>query len=148
MADAAPTPDDAPAPGAGDAGAPPGRRRLLRTTLAGTALLATGALGAGAGAALTHHLDTHLSPTDRVAPAPAGPGALAARVLLQGPDDAPRACITFDDGPDPAWTPLVLDILADAGLSATFFVLGEAAAAHPELIAREAGAGHEIGVHN
>ena len=98
--------------------------------------------------ALTHHLDTHLSPTDRVAPAPAGPGALAARVLLQGPDDAPRACITFDDGPDPAWTPLVLDILADAGLSATFFVLGEAAAAHPELIAREAGAGHEIGVHN
>ena len=148
MADAAPTPDDAPAPGPGDAGAPPGRRRLLRTTLAGTALLATGALGAGAGAALTHHLDTHLSPTDRVAPAPTGPGALAARVLLQGPDDAPRACITFDDGPDPAWTPLVLDILADAGLSATFFVLGEAAAAHPELIAREAGASHEIGVHN
>lgn len=140
MADAAPTPDDA--------GAPPGRRRLLRTTLAGTALLAAGALGAGAGAALTHHLDTHLSPTDRVAPAPTGPGALTARVLLQGPDDAPRACITFDDGPDPAWTPLVLDILADAGLSATFFVLGEAAAAHPELIAREAGAGHEIGVHN
>ena len=46
MADAAPTPDDAPAPGAGDAGAPPGRRRLLRTTLAGTALLAAGALGA------------------------------------------------------------------------------------------------------
>ena len=60
MVDAAPTPG---------AGAPPGRRRLLRTTLAGTALLAAGALGAGAGAALTHHLDTHLSPTDRVAPA-------------------------------------------------------------------------------
>ena len=84
----------------------------------------------------------------RVAPAPTGPGALTARVLLQGPDNTPRACITFDDGPDPTWTPLVLDLLAAAGASATFFVLGQAASAHPDLIAREAAAGHEIGVHN
>ena len=127
---------------------PPARRRLPRRGLAGVALLTAGALGAAGGAALTHRLDTHLAPTDRVAPAPTGPGALTARVLLQGPDNAPRACITFDDGPDPTWTPLVLDLLAAAGASATFFVLGQAAAAHPDLIAREAGAGHEIGVHN
>ena len=39
--------------------------------------------------------------------------------------------LTFDDGPDPAWTPAVLDALARAGARATFFALGAAAERHP-----------------
>ena len=56
--------------------------------------------------------------------------------------------LTFDDGPDPRWTPRVLDMLARLHVRATFFVLGSAVKAHPELIAREVAEGHEVAVHN
>jgi len=69
-------------------------------------------------------------------------------VLFQGSPDRDEVCLTFDDGPDPRWTPMVLDMLAELGASATFFVLGEAVAAHPDLVARQAETGHEVGVHN
>jgi peptidoglycan-N-acetylglucosamine deacetylase len=60
---------------------------------------------------------------------------------------ARRFALTFDDGPDPRWTPAVLDALRAADARATFFVLGPRAAAHPELIARTLGEDHAIGVH-
>jgi peptidoglycan/xylan/chitin deacetylase (PgdA/CDA1 family) len=55
--------------------------------------------------------------------------------------------LTFDDGPDPTWTPCVLTALDAAGARATFFVLGERAIAHPTLVARMREAGHEVQVH-
>jgi peptidoglycan/xylan/chitin deacetylase (PgdA/CDA1 family) len=55
--------------------------------------------------------------------------------------------LTFDDGPDPVWTPAVLDALARAGARATFFVLGEAAERHPEPLARALAEGHAVEVH-
>ncbi len=55
--------------------------------------------------------------------------------------------LTFDDGPDPAWTPRLLDVLAAAGARATFFPIAPRAAAHPELIARMRAEGHAIGLH-
>jgi peptidoglycan/xylan/chitin deacetylase (PgdA/CDA1 family) len=55
--------------------------------------------------------------------------------------------LTYDDGPDPANTPGVLDALADAGARATFFVLADRAEAHPELLRRIAAEGHEVGLH-
>jgi peptidoglycan/xylan/chitin deacetylase (PgdA/CDA1 family) len=58
-----------------------------------------------------------------------------------------RFALTFDDGPDPRWTPAVLDALAAADARATFFVLGPRAAAHPDLIARMRAEGHAVGVH-
>ena len=122
-----------------------GRRRVLRAGLAGAATLA---VGGGAGASAVRYADTHLSPTARVAPRPTEPGRYATRVLFQGSPDRDEVCLTFDDGPDPRWTPMVLDMLAELGASATFFVLGEAVAAHPELVAREAEAGHEVAIHN
>ena len=57
------------------------------------------------------------------------------------------ACLTFDDGPDPNSTPQILDALAGAGVPATFFMIGERVRRHPELAARIARAGHEIGEH-
>jgi peptidoglycan-N-acetylglucosamine deacetylase len=56
--------------------------------------------------------------------------------------------LTFDDGPHSTWTPQVLDILKDYDASATFFVLGENAAKHPDLIERIADEGHTIGNHS
>jgi len=55
--------------------------------------------------------------------------------------------LTFDDGPDPTWTPQVLSVLAKHNAHATFFVLGRAAGAHPGLVADERAAGHSVGNH-
>ncbi|MFF3071224.1 bifunctional polysaccharide deacetylase/glycosyltransferase family 2 protein [Kitasatospora sp. NPDC057904] len=55
--------------------------------------------------------------------------------------------LTFDDGPDPTWTPQILDVLRKEGVHATFFVVGTQAAAHPDLIRRIVAEGHQIGVH-
>lgn len=55
--------------------------------------------------------------------------------------------LTFDDGPDPDWTPRILDLLAEAGASATFFVIGSQAQALPQLVRRIVAAGHELGNH-
>jgi peptidoglycan/xylan/chitin deacetylase (PgdA/CDA1 family) len=55
--------------------------------------------------------------------------------------------LTFDDGPDPVWTPRVLDVLAAAGKRATFFPIAPRAAAHPDLVARMQAEGHQIGLH-
>ena len=55
--------------------------------------------------------------------------------------------LTFDDGPDPVWTPRTLDELAAAGACATFFVLAEPVRRHPALLRRISDAGHEVANH-
>lgn len=55
--------------------------------------------------------------------------------------------LTFDDGPHPKATPFVLEILREEGVSATFFLLGKNAEAHPELMERILAEGHAIGNH-
>ena len=55
--------------------------------------------------------------------------------------------LTFDDGPDPVWTPHVLDALAATGARATFFPIAPSAGRHPALIARMLAEGHAIGLH-
>ncbi|QWU17708.1 Peptidoglycan/xylan/chitin deacetylase, PgdA/CDA1 family [Paenibacillus sophorae] len=56
--------------------------------------------------------------------------------------------LTFDDGPDPKYTPRLLDLLSKHGAKATFFVVGSHAERHPELIRRMHDEGHLIGIHN
>lgn len=55
--------------------------------------------------------------------------------------------LTFDDGPDPRWTPLLLELLRRLDARATFFPISGRAAAHPHLIARMLDDGHAVGVH-
>ena len=55
--------------------------------------------------------------------------------------------LTFDDGPDPRWTPTILDILRQENVPATFFIVGKNGEAYPDLIRRIANEGHEIGNH-
>ncbi|MEO8292419.1 MAG: polysaccharide deacetylase family protein [Actinomycetota bacterium] len=59
----------------------------------------------------------------------------------------PLVALTFDDGPDPTYTPAILELLQRDGAHATFFVLGEQAAAHPALLSAERDAGMEIANH-
>jgi peptidoglycan-N-acetylglucosamine deacetylase len=69
------------------------------------------------------------------------------RALVGVRTSRPVVALTFDDGPDPDETPAMLDVLEKHGARGTFFMLGEAAVAHPNLVARVAGAGHAIGNH-
>ncbi len=55
--------------------------------------------------------------------------------------------LTFDDGPDPDWTPPILDMLLEANVRASFFLIGEKALRWPALVRRIASAGHTIGNH-
>ncbi|WP_416975120.1 bifunctional polysaccharide deacetylase/glycosyltransferase family 2 protein [Streptomyces sp. 4F14] len=58
-----------------------------------------------------------------------------------------RIVLTFDDGPDPRWTPEVLDVLKEHRAHAVFFITGTMASRYPDLVRRMAEEGHEIGLH-
>ncbi|MEU9307572.1 glycosyltransferase [Streptomyces sp. NPDC048256] len=58
-----------------------------------------------------------------------------------------RLVLTFDDGPDPVWTPEVLDVLKKHHAHAVFFVTGTMASRYPDLVQRMVDEGHEVGLH-
>lgn len=62
--------------------------------------------------------------------------------------DEPSVALTFDDGPHPDLTPRLLDVLAAHRATATFFVIGSAAAKHPDIVRRIAAEGHAVGHHS
>lgn len=69
------------------------------------------------------------------------------RPISRLPTDDRAVALTFDDGPNPDATPLVLDALSSRGVKATFFVLGRHAERWPDLVRRVADEGHSIGNH-
>lgn len=69
-------------------------------------------------------------------------------IVRKGNTGRMEIAITFDDGPDPATTPILLDLLAQFNVRATFFVIGRKAAAYPDLITRILDTGHDIGNHS
>lgn len=68
-------------------------------------------------------------------------------VLIAVETDEPVVALSFDDGPDPRWTPALLDALHGAQARATFFVTGSQVRAHPDLVQRMAAEGHEVANH-
>jgi peptidoglycan/xylan/chitin deacetylase (PgdA/CDA1 family) len=76
-----------------------------------------------------------------------GPVRAAAFPRLAGQGDPGHVALTFDDGPDPACTPALLEALALRGTRATFFMLGSMAKRSPGLAAEVVAAGHEVAVH-
>ncbi len=64
-----------------------------------------------------------------------------------GGTSSKKLALTFDDGPDPEWTPQILDILKAKHVKATFFVIGENAEAYPQLVQRMVAEGHDVGNH-
>jgi|SRR5580698_2826246 peptidoglycan/xylan/chitin deacetylase (PgdA/CDA1 family) len=74
-----------------------------------------------------------------------GCALIAPRVM---PGQPGELALTFDDGPNPAWTPQLLDLLAGYEVRATFFLIGRYAQREPELVRRIVAAGHLIGNHS
>lgn len=68
-------------------------------------------------------------------------------IVTRLPTRSKEVVLTFDDGPSPEVTPLVLDALGRAGVRAAFFVLGEAVERHPTLLRQVVAEGHQIGIH-
>ncbi|QHT59992.1 polysaccharide deacetylase family protein [Paenibacillus lycopersici] len=68
--------------------------------------------------------------------------------VIWGPRRYRKVALTFDDVPDPRYTPQVLEVLARHKVKATFFVVGQRAAAHPALVRRMVNEGHIIGNHS
>jgi cellulose synthase/poly-beta-1,6-N-acetylglucosamine synthase-like glycosyltransferase/peptidoglycan/xylan/chitin deacetylase (PgdA/CDA1 family)/spore germination protein YaaH len=56
--------------------------------------------------------------------------------------------LTFDDGPDPVWTPKILDILKQENVKAAFFIVGQNGQTYPDLVKRIVAEGHDIGNHS
>ena len=127
------------------------RRRWLFAAVATFILLNVLAVGAYANARFT---------PDNQRRGPAGASSVPAAVrnggtvvdLRSGRLDARRMpaktiALTFDDGPDPIWTPKVLDVLSRHHVPATFFVLGSQVSRYPEITRRMVREGHELGIH-
>lgn len=100
-----------------------------------------------------HHLGDFADPAPRP-PYPPDPvlrwgrwGLLPVSSLMRVQTSDPVITLTYDDGPDPVQTTGVLDVLAERGVSATFFVLSDRAEAHPEILRRMLREGHEVGLH-
>ena len=69
-------------------------------------------------------------------------------VVIRGCTDTNRLALTFDDGPDPVATPKILELLEKYKAPATFFVIGEKAQRHPELMQEIISKGHSVGNHS
>jgi peptidoglycan/xylan/chitin deacetylase (PgdA/CDA1 family) len=76
------------------------------------------------------------------------PGSQLFGPTLIAPRRAGELALTFDDGPSPAWTPRLLEFLAEQDIRATFFLLGSRAQAQAWLVRRIAGGGHLVGNHS
>ncbi|PPS82715.1 polysaccharide deacetylase family protein [Streptomyces sp. MH60] len=112
----------------------------------GVTMLAVGA------SVWTAQADSVGGPPAPGASASATPGGAAEPVdisIAHASDAGPRGVnITIDDGPDPAWTPQVLDLLDEYGVKATFCMTGGQAQAHPDLVKDVVAAGHRLCDHS
>lgn len=68
-------------------------------------------------------------------------------VIERAGDHPGDVVLTFDDGPDPVWTPKILDILKEKNVPAAFFIIGQNGQANPDIVKRIVEEGHEIGNH-
>jgi peptidoglycan-N-acetylglucosamine deacetylase len=67
--------------------------------------------------------------------------------IVQRQDGVDGVALSFDDGPHPQGTPIVLEILREAGAQATFFLVGEQVERRPALVAEIVAAGHRVELH-
>ncbi|HYO18472.1 MAG TPA: glycosyltransferase [Dermatophilaceae bacterium] len=105
----------------------------------------------------THHLNGGTADGGAGAQGPSGqvPSAVSDGGPVVSAGGQPRTArvkpgtiaLTFDDGPDPVWTPKILEVLRRNHVPATFFVVGSQVVAHPEILRQIVADGHEVGVH-
>lgn len=89
--------------------------------------------------------DVLVRPSAPNAPARGAAGAPVSADIVHASDRGTHGVnITIDDGPDPVWTPQVLEVLRDNGVKATFCMVGTQAQAHPDLVKAVVAAGHRL----
>jgi peptidoglycan-N-acetylglucosamine deacetylase len=91
---------------------------------------------------------TNPSPSPSPSPEAAQPTAEKPATWFSVHVNGPYIAMTFDDGPSPATTPRLLDILKQRNIKATFFMIGQNAERNPEIVKRILAEGHEIGNHS
>jgi peptidoglycan-N-acetylglucosamine deacetylase len=91
---------------------------------------------------------TNPSPSPFPSPEAAQPTAEKPATWFSVHVNGPYIAMTFDDGPSPATTPRLLDILKQRNIKATFFMIGQNAERNPEIVKRILAEGHEIGNHS
>lgn len=69
-------------------------------------------------------------------------------IATHGPRDDKVVALTFDDGPSDPWTLRIADVLDGYGVAGTFFVVGDNADAHPEIVRELVKRGHLVGNHS
>lgn len=104
-------------------------------------------LGAAGGLARIGTTRTEAEPSDPPDKAIIGRGSGEQKIVWSVDTDRPVASLTFDDGPDPDFTPAVLDILARYDVRATFMAMGHNALKNKAILRRMLAEGHEIGGH-
>lgn len=120
--------------------------------MAGAALAVTAlAVGASVWTAQADAVNRGSAPQASAPAAPGGAGDVkrVSKTIVHASDAGERGVnITIDDGPDPTWTPQVLDLLREHGVKATFCVTGIQAQAHPDLVKDIVAAGHRLCDHS
>lgn len=103
----------------------------------------------------TRHAFIQPTPTPIVSRVPTSQPTVAApqpqiqqTIFSQGNSDLPEIALTFDDGPDPTYTPQVLSILEQYNVHATFFCVGDHVQDSPALVQQEYAAGHIVANHS
>ncbi|MFE7524829.1 polysaccharide deacetylase family protein [Kitasatospora sp. NPDC057542] len=130
-------------------GRPSGRRSTtlglaLGAALGAAALTLLGVAGAVNGPSVPTAATDRVSAPDPGLPAP----TVDMSISRQSEDPGKTVNLTIDDGPDPRWTPRVLDVLARNGAKAVFCMLGPNARAHPDLAKQVVAAGHRLCDHS
>ncbi|MDG0814626.1 polysaccharide deacetylase family protein [Cohnella rhizosphaerae] len=132
------------------------RKRWLAALAAGLMLAGTALVPAKTGEAETARerpaVSVSASKASKPASAPVSWSDLQRRyrgvfVLRASASGGRRVALTFDDVPDPRYTPLVLNVLKRKRVRATFFVVGSRASKHPGLVRRIVNEGHAVGNH-
>ncbi|MEJ8641302.1 polysaccharide deacetylase family protein [Streptomyces sp. MS1.HAVA.3] len=134
-------------------------RRTTRATLAAAVLTPMVFIGAGTATALPSTgtgTDAPGMPAQRQAPpkaadappAPAPPASVPLTIARSAAGGARDVAITIDDGPDPVWTPQVLDVLKQNDVKATFCMIGTNAQKYPDLVKDVVAAGHRLCDHS
>ena len=90
---------------------------------------------------------THLPAPVNHLLAPVNPASAAALTLARTLPEARGVALTFDDGPHPEGTPMILELLARHQATATFFVVGEQVRQRPALLGRIRAQGHQVALH-
>ncbi|NRF93205.1 polysaccharide deacetylase family protein [Paenibacillus frigoriresistens] len=94
------------------------------------------------------HVDTSQQATKDIAVSNNDQKSASAAVINNVKKDGLKVALTFDDGPDDKYTPRILDILKKEQVKATFFIVGEHAKQHPQMMKRIVEEGHVIGNHS